>query len=196
MTGREPDWEMVKADLDKRDIVILEELQRDCRQSARSIAKKTGFPTSTVFKKIKRLEGDGVIEGYHAVLNRNKVGLPETAIVLIEEAISEGSKGKWDHESMLDEIGKIPNILEAHLLTGAYDIILKVAGKNPRDIGKYVMNRLRCIPDIGKSYTSMVVYSSKETLEVPLGGHALCEREEYKRMKKKVEGYSKARKIE
>lgn len=154
--------------VDNRDIVILEELQKNARQSVRQIAQKTNLPTSTVFKHIKRLEKDGVIKGYTAILDNAKAGLPALGFVLIEAEIPEREKASFNQEEFINELASIPNVIEVFSVTGEYDMVLMVCGKNINDVGKYVVNEVRTMKCVGKSYTSMVVHSTKEMKILPL----------------------------
>ena len=151
-----------------RDIAILEELQKNARQSVRQIAQKTNLPTSTVFKHIKKLEKTGVIKGYTAILDNTKAGLPALGFVLIEAEIPEREKASFNQEEFIAELARVPNVIEVFSVTGEYDMVLLVCGKSINDIGKYVVNEVRTMKCVGKSYTSMVVHSAKEMKILPL----------------------------
>ena len=71
-------------DLDELDLRLLHELQQDCRTPLHELAKKVGHPTSTVHYRIKRLERAGIIEGYYAKLNSEKIGMDYITVIRID----------------------------------------------------------------------------------------------------------------
>jgi len=68
--------------LDEKDLAILALIQKDCKLSSREIARKIGSPITTVFAKIRRMEGLGIIKDYRAILNPQKLCLGATALIL------------------------------------------------------------------------------------------------------------------
>jgi len=163
-----------KTELDKRDILILEELQSNARQSARKISQKTGLPTSTVFKRIKKLEERGIIKGYTTLVDPEKVGLHEIALVLIQTDVRK-DKNKYDLGALTKAISNSPFVLESFALTGEYDMMLKICGKSVREIGKYVMSLITDFEHVGKTYSCMVLYCGKDTPVIPLRGEIFSE---------------------
>jgi len=76
--------------LDEKDLQILELLQKNCRSTARKIAEEVGSPITTVYAKIKRMERMGLIKGYKAVIDAEKLGIGTTAFILVSF-----TPGKW-----------------------------------------------------------------------------------------------------
>lgn len=161
---------MKKLDIDSKDKAILQVLQANCNLSVRQIAKKLDLSPTTVHNRIKDLEKNKVILGYHANVSSVKVGVPTTAIVLVTLKHSPGKDETYDMEQ--DELIRLlsakPEITEAHILTGPYDMILKIRGVNEREVGKYVINTLREVSGIERTLTCMVIKTGKNTLNVKI----------------------------
>jgi len=108
--------------LDDRDRKILDHLQRDAAISVSALAELVALSISACSRRIQKLEEGGYIERRIVVLDREKIGVPTTVYALVKTAHhSEG----WTEE-FRRAISDIPEIVEAHRLTGTYDYILKI----------------------------------------------------------------------
>ena len=111
--------------LDEIDRRILRALQQDARLTTAQLADKIGLSTTPCWNRLKRLETQGYIDGYIALLNQEKLGLPETVIIEI-------TLDRHDDE-ILERFGQLlselPEVIEAYLTTGGYDYLVKVARK-------------------------------------------------------------------
>jgi DNA-binding Lrp family transcriptional regulator len=155
--------------LDEKDLAILNFIQKDCKLTAREIARKIGSPITTVFAKTKRMEELGVIEEYRAILNSRKLDNSATAFVLA--SVSYGAKNDGKQISQRDiagEIAKFPEVQEVHIITGDWDLLIKLKGKDVDTIGKIVIDKLRIVKGVEKTLTCMVFETSKETTEIPI----------------------------
>ena len=108
--------------LDERDQKILYHLQRDSSLAVTALADLVSLSVSACSRRIQRLEEDGYIERRIAVLNRARMGVPTTLFALIKTA---HHADEW-FETFRRVIADIPEIVEAHRLTGTYDYILKI----------------------------------------------------------------------
>lgn len=153
----------------KKDLKILALLQKNCKTSARQIADQTGSPISTIFSKIRRMEKSGVIRDYKAILDSKMLQRGTTAFILA--SVSYGTKG---NESMISQretaqkIGKFTEVQEVHIITGDWDLLIKLKAKNVDTVGKFVIDKLRLIEGIEKTLTCMVFETCKETTEISL----------------------------
>ena len=154
--------------LDKADKEILQLLQENCRLSAREIAKKTGSLTTTVYAKIRRMEQIGVIKGYHAEINGEKVDRGIKAIVLVSFEYHKGIGKTLSQRSIAKHIASFEEVQDVYLISGDWDIVLKVVGKSVDGIGQFVMDKLRKLEGIDKVTTSMVFATEKESLQIAL----------------------------
>jgi DNA-binding Lrp family transcriptional regulator len=155
--------------LDERDIAILALVQRDSNLTAREIARKIDSPITTVFAKIKRMEQQGIIKGYRAVLDPKKLDYTTTAFILA--SVTYGTKNEGPPFSQRDkaaEIAKFPEVQEVHIITGDWDLLIKIREKDVDSIGRFVIDKLRFIKGIEKTLTCVVFETSKETTEIPL----------------------------
>jgi len=149
-------------ELDKKDKKILQALQENCNISCRDLGKKLGMPATTVYQRRKALEKAGVIVECSAILDSEKVGIPTTAIVLIELAHPPVPL------KVAKKIAEIPEVCEVHVMTGPYDLCVKIRGINEKVVGRDVIRRILSIPGVGKTLTCMSMFCSKSTQKVHL----------------------------
>ncbi len=150
--------------LDKKDLAILTLIQGDAKLTAREIAKKINAPITTVFSKIRRMEQLGVIKGYRAILDSRKLDRGIGAFILV--SVSYGIEG-----SQIDvaaDIARFPEAQEVQIITGDWDILIKLKVRDVDSIGRFVIDRLRQVKGIQKTLTSVIIDTCKETTEIPL----------------------------
>ena len=155
--------------LDEKDLAILALIQKNCKLTAREIAKKIGSPITTVFAKIKRMEELGIIREYRAILDSRRLDCGATAFILA--SVSYGTKNNEQQLSQRDvakEIAQFPEVQEVHIITGDWDLLIKLKGKDVDTVGRIVIDKLRLIQGIEKTLTCMVFETSKETSEIPI----------------------------
>lgn len=110
--------------IDERNLIILNELRKNSKASSRSLAKKVGLPISTVYRRIKDMEKKGIITGYHASVDFEKVGKPVGALILIN--VAEG-KDYIPIDKIKEELKNAGEIIEILTLEGGnIDVIAKV----------------------------------------------------------------------
>ena len=148
-----------EAKLDRLDRDILAVLQTDARISLQDLSKQVGLSASPCWTRIRRMEEAGVIEGYTVRLNAQAVGLAETVIVQVtldshsDEALFAFGRALAD----------IPEVLEALLVSGDYDYILRIAVSDTRDYERLLRERLYKIPGLRHSKSSFVLRSLKQS---------------------------------
>jgi len=149
--------------LDKFDLAILSALQEDARMSLQDLSARVGLTSSPCWTRIKRMEDDGVIEGYAVRVNAAKLGLPDTVIVQV--TLNDHS------DAALFEFGQaleqIPEVLEAFLVSGDYDYYVRIAVADTRDYERLLRERLYKIPGIRHSKSSFVLRQLKQS-QLPL----------------------------
>jgi Lrp/AsnC family transcriptional regulator len=109
--------------LDDRDRKLLDLMQADAGLPVADMAERVALSVSACSRRIQRLEAEGYITGRRAALDPRKIGLPTTVFVMIKTS---RHSEEWA-ESFQKAINRIPEIVEAHRLTGNYDYILKFA---------------------------------------------------------------------
>jgi len=156
---------MAKLDADDRGVLRM--IQENCRLTAREISAQTRLPVTTVFAKIKRLERLGLVKGYHAVLNSKELGSGTTAFILASFAYKAEERLASQHK-VAKEIASFPEVQEVHIISGEWDILIKVKAKDVESVGKYVVDKLRLVNGIEKTLTCVVFESEKESTAIPL----------------------------
>ena len=155
------------AKLDSGDVNVLRIMQENCRLTAREISEQTRLPVTTVFAKVKRFERLGLLKGYHAVLNARELGIGTTAFVLASFA-SKGEERVASQHKVAKEIASFPEVQEVHIISGEWDILIKVKAKDVDSVGRYVVDKLRLVEGIEKTLTCLVFESEKESTSIPL----------------------------
>jgi Lrp/AsnC family leucine-responsive transcriptional regulator len=158
----------MEAKIDEKDLDILNLLQKNCKMTAKDVAQTIDSPVTTVFAKIKRMEELGIIKDYKAVLDAQKLNKGTTAFILasVSYRLKEGSA--LSQRKMAQEIAKFSEVQEAHIITGDWDILIKVKEKDVAAIGKFVVDKLRLVEGIEKTLTCMVFETQKETTDIVL----------------------------
>ena len=155
------------AALDPGDIKILRMIQENCRLTAREISDRTGLPVTTVFAKIKRIERLGLVRGYHAILDARELGVGTTAFVLASFAYKSEDR-VVSQRKVAKEIASFPEVQEVHIISGEWDILIKVKAKDIDSVGKYVVDKLRLVKGVERTLTCLVFESEKESRAIPL----------------------------
>jgi len=140
--------------LDETDVEILKALTLDARLSSRQIAKQCGVSIGTVLSRIKRMENEGIIRGYSALLDHEKLGYELT--VVSEITVSKGRLLEVENE-----IARLPNVCCVYDVTGLIDAIIVAKFKNREELGKFT-KRLLAIPYVERTNTHDVLTSIKE----------------------------------
>ena len=154
--------------LDKKDIQILRIIQRNSKITTREIARQLNIPVTTVFTRIKKLEQKGIIKEYRAILNEKRLGKGTTAFILASFSYRTQNKELLSQRELAREIAKFPEVQEVHIITGDWDLLIKVKAENVEAIGKFVIDKLRLVKGIEKTLTCVVFETEKETTEIPL----------------------------
>jgi DNA-binding Lrp family transcriptional regulator len=153
--------------LDSGDVKILRIVQENCRLTARQISDRTGLPVTTVFAKIKRAERLGLVKGYTAILDATKLGASTTAFIFASFAYKNEEKAT-SQRKVAKEIGDFPEVQEVHIISGEWDILIKVKVRDVDSVGKFVVDKLRLVSGIEKTLTCLVFESEKESTVIPL----------------------------
>jgi len=153
--------------LDGKDVKILKLLQKNCKMTAREIAKKIGSPITTVYAKIKRMEQLGIIKQYKAILDSKKLDKGTTAFILVSFAYRPGGREKpLSQRDVAKQIAAFPEVQEVHIITGGWDILIKVRADHVDTLGKLVMDKLRMVEGVENTLSCIVYETVKETTDV------------------------------
>ncbi|MCJ7763262.1 Lrp/AsnC family transcriptional regulator [Candidatus Bathyarchaeota archaeon] len=141
-------------ELNETDAKILQGLLEDARFSSRQIAKKVGVSVGTVLARIKKMERDGIIKNYSALLDHEKLGYQLT--VVTEITVSKGRLVETEKE-----IAKIPNVCSVYDVTGLTDAVIIAKFKGREELGQFT-KRLLALPYIERTNTHVVLSTVKE----------------------------------
>ncbi|MBS7659373.1 MAG: Lrp/AsnC family transcriptional regulator [Candidatus Bathyarchaeia archaeon] len=155
--------------LDDKDKAILALLQENCKLTAKEIAEKIDAPVTTVFAKIKRMEQLGIIKEYRAILDHKKLNFGVTAFILASFSYrADKSEQILSQRQIAEQIAKFPEAQEVHIISGDWDILIKVKEKDVDSVGKFVVDKLRTVKGIEKTLTCIVFDTPKETTKIPI----------------------------
>jgi len=153
---------MIKIDVTDREILKL--LQENARLTIKEIAKKLNLSTTPIFDRMKKLENNGIIDRYVALVNPKKVGKKLT--VFINISIKEHSKSGV--EEFVSAIIDFPEVLECHHVTGDADFILKMIFSDIEEYNRFILDSLSIIPNIGKVESRFSLSMRKSTTAIPV----------------------------
>lgn len=149
--------ESSQVELDASDIAILKQLQLSGRIRNVELAEKVHLSPPATHARVKRLEELGVITGYAAILDRNKVGQDCMCFITVSLELHQPDKLKGFFEA----IQLLPEVLECHHLTGNYDYLLKVVIRNNRELEHFISQTLVPMPGMSRVSTSVVLREIK-----------------------------------
>jgi DNA-binding Lrp family transcriptional regulator len=150
--------------LDNIDRSLLRALQADGRLSNVELARKISLSPPATHTRLKRLEKDGYIRQYSAVVDREKAGYDLLCFIHIGLQMHQAMQV----EKFREATRKMPEVLECHHITGEYDYLLKVVLKNRKDLERFVVDKITPIPGIARIHTSLVLAEVKSTMALPL----------------------------
>jgi Lrp/AsnC family leucine-responsive transcriptional regulator len=148
--------------LDEIDRRILHALQEDARLTIAEVAERVGLSSTPCWNRIRRLEAEEYIVGYVALLDQTKLGFPDTVIIEVT----------LDHhdEETLERFGaalaEFPEVLEAYLITGDYDYVIKVAVQGTRGYEEFLRHKLYRVAGIRHSRSMFALRCLKRMTSV------------------------------
>jgi DNA-binding Lrp family transcriptional regulator len=144
--------------LDETDIKILKSLTLNARLSSRQIAKQCGVSIGTALSRIKKMEKKGIIKGYSALLDQEKLGYELTVV-------SEITVSKGRLLEMENEIARLQNVCCVYDVTGLIDAVIVAKFKNREELGKFT-KRLLAMPYVERTNTHVVLTTIKEDFRI------------------------------
>jgi len=152
------------ADLGRIDRKILRELQNNGRLSYAELARNVGLTSTPCMERVKRLEFEGFIRGYSAILSPDRVDKAFVVFVMIR--VTRGSQNVFnDFEKAVREL---PEVQECYLVSGSFDFLLKARVSDMSAYREFYGEKLLAFPDIQESMSYTAMEQVKETLAIPL----------------------------
>lgn len=151
------------ADLDVFDLRLLTALQREGRAPNAALAETVGLSASQVSRRLARLEAEGVIATYAALLKPDAVGLSVLAFSSVSlERQAEAMDG------FEAAVLRFPEILECYSVTGEQDFVLRIVARDLKAFADFLSDRLLRVPGVRSVRSSIVLHTIKQTTALPL----------------------------
>ena len=150
--------------LDATDKRILTALQRKGRISNADLSEVVNLSPSACHRRVQRLEEEGYIRDYVALLNPRKMGVPTTVFVEIT------LQGQADEvlDAFEKAVGRVPDVLECHLMAGSADSLLKVVASDTEDSARIHRPYLARLPGVGQMQSSFALRTVFKTTALPV----------------------------
>jgi len=145
--------------IDTKDSMILGELIKDGRKSIVEIAREVELPRATVQERLKKMVDSGVIRRFVAIPDYSRIGKQVMAYVFV--AFS--NEGGLPQRKLAEEISRTPGVYEVSVISGEWDMLLKVRANSVEEIGKLVVDKLRAMKGIEKTETCVSFQTIKES---------------------------------
>ena len=152
-------------ELDRIDRLILDILQREGRIAITELSERVHLSATPCSERVKRLERDGVITGYHARVNPQALG--KHLLVFLEIKLSAKSGDVF--EKVRDDLRVVPEVLECHLVSGEFDYLVKARLPEMSAYRRLLGDILKRLPAAAESRSYVVMEEVKETLYLPCG---------------------------
>lgn len=154
----------MQADLDATDGLLLELLQRNARLTSGELAQMANLSQSPCWRRIRRLEENGVIGGYHARLNRRAIGYGVMAFVMISIEYQNEARSV----ELQDAVRAIPEVVMFHGVSGPEDFILVVVARDLDAYSELLQHKLHRLPGVRQVRTCFSLQEFKGFDELPI----------------------------
>ncbi len=152
--------------LDEIDVRLLKALQKNAKANTKELCDILNLSKTPIYERIHRLEREGVIKGYSAVIDNKLVGLP--LVVFCNISLSRHDD---EHiERFKRDIIEIEEVMECYSTGGYYDVLLKVVLKDLDEYNRFVFEKLTKVHGIAKMQSSFVLSEIKKTIELNIAG--------------------------
>lgn len=142
--------------MNDKDELIFRVLERNAKLSSRIIAEKVGLPISTVHRRIRKLEQDGVIKGYRAIIEYEKTKRPISAYLFVNVAETTPNKGHIPKAKIIGEIKQHSEVHELADVQGAkFDLVAKARFRNLKELSAFI-EKWRAIEGIEELFSAII----------------------------------------
>lgn len=150
--------------LDRTDQRLLSALQDDARLTVAELAERVSLSTSPCWRRVRRLEQAGYIEGYHARLSATRLDYGITAFV----SVVMGSHTQKIARAFEAKVQNIPEVIACHNVSGRYDFLLEVVATDLAAYGEFARDVLQALPGVTELHSSFSLKSLKPQRRLPL----------------------------
>ena len=146
--------------IDDKDRELITLLKENSRLKIKDIAKKVKMPRTTIHHRMKRLKADKIIKRFTILPDYVQLGSPVTAFILVSFLPTMDAKQR----EVAERIAELEGVYEVHLISGEWDMLLKVRSSSMEKIGELVIDQLREIKGVGKTVTCGCFSTVKEEM--------------------------------
>jgi DNA-binding Lrp family transcriptional regulator len=151
--------------LDETDKKLLQLLQEDSKQSIAKMSESLGIGISSVHARMKSLKKNDIITHYSAIIDPVSVSRGTLAFILVTVRYRvPGRKGVLSQREFCEQIAGHPLVQGVHVLSGEYDVLLKVRAENIGEMNRFIVDFLRELPEVDKTLTMFAMDSYLDTL--------------------------------
>jgi DNA-binding Lrp family transcriptional regulator len=150
--------------LDKFDLAILGELQADARLTNAELAQRVGLSAAPCWRRVRALEEEGFIKGYHAEIDRHRIGLGVLAFVRLDADRNTGNLTR----AMEEAIRQIPEVVSCHYISGTGTFELQVVARDLDSFSLFARDVLLNLPNVKDMHTSFSLGEVKASGALPL----------------------------
>jgi len=154
--------------LTKKDWALLRELQKDSTQSFKTLSRKLGMAITTIYDRKKKMEKEGIIKKYKAEINPEKVDKSVVAFIFLRVRYDVESKMSISLKEIAKQVALIPGVMEVHIVTGQWDLLIKIRGKDIKEIGDTLTDYIVKIKGISRSLTMNAWITTKDSSDINL----------------------------
>jgi len=147
--------------MDEIDRTILDLIQADGRATAAALAAAVGLSPSAVHERLRRLQGDGTLAGIHGRVDPRRAGYDLCAFVEVLLA------GPGDDDAFVAGLLGEAQVQECHHVTGDWSYLLKVRARDAADLERLIATRVKTLPGVARTRTTIALSSAKETARLP-----------------------------
>ncbi len=149
---------------DATDLAILRLLQEDAFLTHKELAAKLGLTTTPVYERIRRMEREGIIKGYVALVDRARVNKP--LVVMCAVSLKEHAQRRL--QQFEQSVCALPEVTEVLHIAGGFDYLLKVVVRDMAEYQHFIVNKLAGLDNVGTAQSSFVLTELKQSTAVPL----------------------------
>jgi DNA-binding Lrp family transcriptional regulator len=155
---------MARRGLDSIDLRLLAELQADGRMTNVDLAGKVGITAPPCLRRVRALEKDGYIRGYHADIEPSKLGYEVTAFAFVGLS----SQAEADLKAFENEVRQWPQVRSCFMLSGEVDFVLRCVARNLAEFRAFVTGTLTAAKNVASVKTALAIRQSKDEPGVPI----------------------------
>lgn len=150
--------------LDEYDKAILRALQEDSSISNLDLSKMIGLSASACLARTKNLKELGVIKQFTTIVDEKKLGMETLAFIMVNLSPLNRETANF----FVEEVNRLPQVLECYTLTGNRDYLLKIVAKDMKAYRDFVIDSVMAIPGVNRVETSIVMSIEKRTISIPI----------------------------